>query len=47
MLLCQTFTIYESILANKTVKEMGKLVEERCAFRAGRTTTDLIFGKGS
>jgi hypothetical protein len=45
MFLCQTFKIYERILANKIIKEIkGKLAEELYAFRAGRATTDLTFG---
>jgi hypothetical protein len=43
-LLCQTFKIYERILANQIIKEIkGQLAEELYAFRAGRATTDLIF----
>jgi hypothetical protein len=44
-LLCQTFQIYKSILAKKIIKEIkGKLAEKLYAIRAGRATTDLIFG---
>jgi sorting nexin-29 len=43
-LVCQTFRIYKTILANKMFKEIkGKLLEKLYAFRAGRETTDLIF----
>jgi hypothetical protein len=44
-LLCQTFQIYERILANKMTKEIkGKKAEELHALRAGRVATHLIFG---
>jgi intergrase/recombinase len=45
MLLCESFKIYDRIIANKMMKEIkGKPAEELHAFRAGWATTDLIFG---
>jgi hypothetical protein len=42
MLLCQTFEIYERILANRLIKEIkGRLEEELYIFRAGRATTAI------
>jgi hypothetical protein len=40
---CQTFKIYERILADKMIKEIKGKLAELYAFRAGRATTDMSF----
>jgi hypothetical protein len=42
-MLCQTFKIYNRILANKIMKKIKGKLAELYAFRAGRVTADLIF----